>query len=98
MQIPALPNSVYISEDVASKKRIYSATKLNRPTIHSRLTCPCKVDPLTPHFYIVKLGFTPGYTIFMLPTLKKWGTYWFRLVARACVCVGGGGEGIEISS
>ena len=21
-------------------------------------TCPCNVDPLTPHFYIVKLGFT----------------------------------------
>ena len=25
-------------------------------------------------------------------TLKKWGTYWFRLV-RVCVCVGGGGGG-----
>ena len=24
--------------------------------------------------------------IFMPPTLKKWGTYWFRLV-RMCVCV-----------
>ena len=22
------------------------------------LTSPCNVDPLTPHFYIVKLGFT----------------------------------------
>ena len=22
------------------------------------LTCPCNVDPLTPHFSIVKLGFT----------------------------------------
>ena len=26
----------------------------------------------------------------MPPTLKKWGTYWCRLV-RVCVCVGGGG-------
>ena len=24
--------------------------------------------------------------LFMPPTLKKWGTYWFRLV-RVCVCV-----------
>ena len=27
-----------------------------------------------------------GGCIFMPPTLKKWGTYWFRLV-RVCVCV-----------
>ena len=31
-------------------------------------------------------------TLFMAPTLKKWGTYWFRLV-RVCVCVWGGGGG-----
>ena len=24
--------------------------------------------------------------IFMPPTLKKWGTYWFRLDVRMCVC------------
>ena len=29
------------------------------------LTCPCNVDPLTPHFYIVKLGFTGVYIIFL---------------------------------
>ena len=29
------------------------------------ITCPCDVDPLTPHFYIVKLGFT-GVFIFFL--------------------------------
>ena len=28
-------------------------------------TCPCDVDPLTPHFYIVKLGFTGVYIIFV---------------------------------
>ena len=29
------------------------------------LTCPCNVDPLTPHFYIVKVGFTGVYIIFL---------------------------------
>ena len=33
--------------------------------------------------------------LIMLPTLKKWETYWFQLV-RVCVCVWGGG--FEISS
>ena len=27
-------------------------------------TCPCNEDTLTPHFYIVKLGFTGVYIIF----------------------------------
>ena len=31
------------------------------------LTCPCNVDPLTPHFYIVKLGVTAVYSgLFLL--------------------------------
>ena len=49
-------------------------------------TCPCNEATLTPHFYIVKLGFTG---VFIMPlTLKKWGTYWFRLVCLyVCVCV-----------
>ena len=29
-------------------------------------TCPCDVDPLTPHFYIVKLGFTGVFIFFLL--------------------------------
>ena len=29
------------------------------------LTCPCNEDPLTPHFYIVKLGFTGVYIFFL---------------------------------
>ena len=29
------------------------------------LTCPCNCDPLIPHFYIVKLGFTGVYIIFL---------------------------------
>ena len=28
-------------------------------------TCPCKVYPLTPHFYIEKLGFTGVFIIFL---------------------------------
>ena len=27
-------------------------------------TCPCNVDPLTPHFYMVKMGFTGVNIIF----------------------------------
>ena len=29
------------------------------------ITCPCNVYPLTPHFYIVKLGFTGEYILFL---------------------------------
>ena len=29
------------------------------------LTCPCVLYPLTPHFYIVKVGFTGVYIIFL---------------------------------
>ena len=36
------------------------------------LTCPCNEDPLTPHFYIVKLEFTGGIlnTLFLIFALK----------------------------
>ena len=33
-------------------------------------TCPCNEHPLTPHFYIVKLGFTGVYIIFLFFALK----------------------------
>ena len=29
------------------------------------LTCQCNADPLIPHFYIVKLGFTGVFIIFL---------------------------------
>ena len=32
---------------------------------HIRITSPCGLYPLTPHFYIVKLGFTGVYIIFL---------------------------------
>ena len=31
-------------------------------------TCPYNFDPLKPHFYIVKLGFTGVYIIFLIST------------------------------
>ena len=33
--------------------------------------CPCNEYPLTPHFYIVKLGFTGVYIIFLLAHLSR---------------------------
>ena len=57
------------------------------------ITCPCDLYPLTPHFYIVKLGCT-GVYIFMPPTLNVDGAYCFwsvRALVGAWVrgCVGG---------
>ena len=37
--------------------------------INIMLTCPCNVHPLTPHFYIVKLGFK-GIPYFLIFALK----------------------------
>ena len=34
-------------------------------------TCPCIVHPLSPHFYIVELGFTGVYIIFLISALKQ---------------------------
>ena len=39
-----------------------------RPTITK--TCPCNFDPLKPHFYILKLGFTGVYIIFLISAQK----------------------------
>ena len=43
------------------------------------LTCPCKVGLLTPHFYIVKLGFK-GKTLFANFALKH------RLLVHILLC------------
>ena len=37
--------------------------KMQKVTPFIMLTCPCNVHPITPHFYIVKLGFTGVYII-----------------------------------
>ena len=36
-----------------------------KPVVTIRITCPCDLYPLTPHFYTVKLGFT-GYAFFLI--------------------------------
>ena len=41
---------------------LYQVTDFLDP---SRKQCPCNEHPLTPHFYIVKLGFTGVYTFFL---------------------------------
>ena len=33
-------------------------------SVYIMQTCPCNIYPLTPHFYIVKLGFTGVYIFF----------------------------------
>ena len=38
----------------------------NYPSNIIRITGPCDLYPLTPHFYIVKLGFTGVYIIFLI--------------------------------
>ena len=38
--------------------------------LHIRKTCLCNADPLKPHFYIVKLGFTGVYIIFLISAQK----------------------------
>ena len=37
---------------------------------HIRITCPCDLYPLAPHFYIVKLGVTGVYIFFLIFALK----------------------------
>ena len=45
-------------------QRVYTLIKLICPFITK--TCLYKFDPLKPHFYIVKLGFTEVYIIFLI--------------------------------
>ena len=43
------------------------------------LTCPCNIDPRTPHFYIVKLEFTGVYFFSYLLETYIVGTHYNRL-------------------
>ena len=36
-----------------------------RTELYIRITCPCNEHPLTPHFYIEKVGFTRVYIFFL---------------------------------
>ena len=46
-------------------EKLVTAYGNNQRTENMMLTRLCDVDPLTPHFYIVKLGFTGVYIIFI---------------------------------
>ena len=46
------------------------------------LTCPCNVDPLTPHFYLVKLGFRG--TLFLIFAIKH--RLWVLLTCTHNLC------------
>ena len=43
---------------------------LNLPIEHISITYLYNFDPLKPHFYIVKLGFTGAYIIFLISAQK----------------------------
>ena len=47
---------------------IFSEKKKNRENITK--TCLYDIDPLKPHFYIVKLGLTGVYVIFLISAQK----------------------------
>ena len=44
--------------------------KILQPSVGIRKTCLYNFDPLKPHFYIVKLGFTGVYIIFLISDQK----------------------------
>ena len=56
--------------DFSYSDKLNTETEINhRLSIYIMITCPCNVYPLTPHFYIVKLGLT-GVYIFLIFALK----------------------------
>ena len=56
----------YIRVVIPSLNSNQHTVSLRKRYMRIMLTCPCNVDPLTFHFYIVKFGFTEVYTIFLL--------------------------------
>ena len=59
--------------DLASQYKTPRRLQKDYPIKHYcyiMLTCPCNEDPLTPHFYIVKRGFTGVYIFFIIFALK----------------------------
>ena len=57
-----------ITDQHSRKNRMKKTKNCNRNTITK--TCLYNVDPLKPHFYIVKLGFTGVYIIFLISAQK----------------------------
>ena len=54
--------NVDFSSSFCSKRRLWVHVR----TASVTKTSPCIEDPLTPHFYIVKLGFTGVYIVFLI--------------------------------
>ena len=56
----------------------FLANKTEKVLSHIMLTCPYNVNTLTPHFYIVKVGFTGVYIIFLFCSqMMKLFPLWF---------------------
>ena len=51
---------------------------------NTRITCPCNEYPLTPHFYIVKMGFTGVYIFFLF--LLQNIDYGYRFTEAVLTC------------
>ena len=59
-------NSMDYGELVVMCRRNILTTSSVYHFLYIMLTCPCNVDPLKPHFYIVIMGFKGVYIIFSL--------------------------------
>ena len=55
-----------ITDNVNTSKQELSGSRVKN-TMQTR---PCNLHPLTPHFYILKLGFTGVYIFFLIFALK----------------------------
>ena len=51
----------------------------HRPLVYITKTCLYNFDPLKPHFYIVKLGFTEVYIIFLISAQKHRLMFWAEI-------------------
>ena len=60
-----IPDVTWPQELYFGKKRQIRTAPGGCTDLSIRITCPCNVYPLTPHFYIVKLGFIEVYIIFL---------------------------------
>ena len=61
------PETIKMKECIVTGMRLYNTSEVYTIT----KTCLYNFDPLKPHFYIVKLGFTGVYIIFLLSAQKR---------------------------
>ena len=49
-------------------------TVLHNSSVNIKITCPCNIYPIKPHFYILKLGLIGVYLFFLIfyPKHKLW--------------------------